>query len=357
MPLRVYAERSHYTEEHRRSLNDILKALWNPASQEDRRATYGNRVDLFEAVSAPDRADIHLLAMKWPHYVELGRVDQALSAVEVARRAKRPIAVFSGGDFEANFPATGAGIHVFQASAYRSRRTTSNHAIPAFIEDPLAERGGEIEFRNGGNRAVVGFCGQAGASLARHAVRLARNKLRRARWRLGRERWEPPPLEHTWFRQRVLDAFAHSPAIETRFVLRAKYRAGVHTDRRNDASDRARREFLDNVLGTDYTVSMRGGGNFSVRFYEALAMGRIPAFIDTDCVLPFQDQLDWRQYTAWIDEADIADAGRIVAESHARRSASEFRELQRECRHIWLERLTPDGFYRHFQEYFPELAS
>jgi len=153
----------------------------------------------------------------------------------------------------------------------------------------------------------------------------------------------------------VLDAFEQSREVETRYVLRTKYRAGVHTDDRNNPAQQQRREFLDNVLGTDYTVCVRGGGNFSIRFYEALALGRIPAFIDTDCVLPYHDIVDWRQYIPWIDEAQVPNAGRILAAFHARMSPAEFREHQVECRRIWEDRLTPDGFYGHFREHFPEL--
>ena len=85
-------------------------------------------------------------------------------------------------------------------------------------------------------------------------------------------------------------------------------------------------------------------------------MGRIPAFIDTDCLLPFHDTVEWRRYTAWIDAKDVARAPRLVAEFHARLSPAEFRERQQECRQLWFERLRPDGFYAHFHEHFPELA-
>lgn len=357
MVLRIYADREHFSEGHRRSLDDILKALWYPAAtRAEGRAQYGVRAELFELAASPDEADLHLLPMRWQYYVDQGRVDLVYRTVEVARRARRPLAVFSMSDFEANFPIPGEDIHVFQASGYRSSRGNSNHGVPAFIEDPLARLGiGAVSLREKGPRPVVGFCGQAGASLPRHAVRLVRNKLHRLNWRLGRERWEPPPMEHTWFRHRIVEGFARSPAVETKFVLRTKYRAGVTADNRNDPADRARREFLENVLGTDYTLCMRGGGNFSIRFYEALAMGRVPAFIDTDCLLPYDGQIDWRHYTVWIDQDEIRSAPRILAEDHARISPQEFRERQLECRRLWNDRLTADGFYSHFHEHFPEL--
>ena len=351
--LKVYAERTHYEDRDRKSLNDILKAHWNDATLKERRATYGTFVDCFTVVERPEEADVHLLTMKWQHYVNQGIVTKAIEAVEIARRARRPIAVFSGGDFEANFPVAGRDIHLFQASAYASRTQQSQHGMPTFFEDPLA--GAPVEVRSKRERAVVGFCGQAGASLHRHAARFVRNRYQRVKWRLGYERWEPPPLEHTWFRKRVLKTFLESSIVRSNFVLRTKYRAGVHTANRNDPLENARREFLDNVAGSDYTVCVRGGGNFSVRFYEALAMGRVPIFIDTDCVLPYSSVIDWRRLTVWIDESELADADRLVARFHETLNDEEFRTRQLEARTVWSERLTVNGFYRHFHEHFDEL--
>lgn len=354
LPLRIYADRTHYVESERKSLNDILKALWNDSSLDERRRAYGSRVELFELASSADTADLHVLPMKWQYYVDRGRIDQAMRVVDGARRAKRPLVVFSVSDFEANFPAHD-GIHLFQASAYRSRRRTGNHAYPAFFADPLEGR--DVETRPKTSKAVVGFCGQAGASIARHAARYVRNRLNRALWKAGRIAWEPPPLEHTWFRQKVIDQFQRSTLLESRFVLRTRYRAGVSgSAHRETTAEQSRREFIENVLGTDYTLSMRGGGNFSVRFYEALAMGRIPVFIDTDCVVPYMDQVAWKTLIPWIPEERLSDADRIVSEFHARLGERELAELQRECRQLWQARLTPDGFYRHFREHFPELS-
>ena len=77
------------------------------------------------------------------------------------------------------------------------------------------------------------------------------------------------------------------PALTTNYILRSKYRAGV--SREKDPFHPSRLEFVNNILGSDYTVCMRGGGNFSVRFYETLSLGRIPVFIDTDCLLPWHE--------------------------------------------------------------------
>jgi hypothetical protein len=352
--LRVYCDRSHYSEDRRRFVNDIAKAFWNTATPEERRSRYGARNEQFELVDTPASADVYVLTMKWNDYVERGRVDFALRALDDARRLRKPFAVFSEGDSPAHFPADGDDIYVFELAGYQSRRATRVCGMPPIFDDPLdAACSGVVQVRDKQDKPSIGFCGQAGSSLARHAARALRVQLRMAQWRLGRIKWEPTPFEHTWFRQRVLETFQRSSAVTTRYVIRAKYRAGVASEAsRNDLAERSRREFVDNVLGTDYTLCMRGGGNFSVRFYEALALGRIPILIDTDCAIPYAKQVEWRRFIPWINASDLAQAPRIVAEFHAKFSPQQFREHQLACRQLWVDRLSPDGFYGHFSEHF-----
>ena len=64
-------------------------------------------------------------------------------------------------------------------------------------------------------------------------------------------------------------------------------------------------EFYENMVSSDYIVCVRGGGNFSVRLYETLAMGRIPIFINTDCLLPLNKSIDWKKHVVWIEREDI----------------------------------------------------
>jgi hypothetical protein len=352
--LRVYSDRAHYSEDRRRFVNDIAKAHWNDSTSEERRAIYGTRYSDFAMVDAAESADIVVLTMKWQHYVEAGLEALAIRALDGARRARKPFVVFCEGDFAANFPVGGNDIHMFEAAGYHSRRKYRVHGMPPLFEDPLpAACGGVVQVRPKEARPSLGFCGQAGGSRALHLARAARLRWRWAQWRLGRLKWEPTPFEHTRFRQRVLDTFADSPLVATRYVLRTKYRAGIQSSQtRNDLAEASRREFVENVLGTDYTICVRGGGNFSLRFYEALALGRAPVLIDTDCALPFHDLVDWRRYMPWIDARDLAQAPQIVADFHAQMTDEEYREHQNACRALWVDRLSPDGFFSHFHEHF-----
>ncbi len=57
-----------------------------------------------------------------------------------------------------------------------------------------------------------------------------------------------------------------------------------------------RQEYVHSMMESDYILCARGAGNFSRRLYEALSCGRIPVFVDTDCVLPYQSEINWKEY-------------------------------------------------------------
>ena len=59
---------------------------------------------------------------------------------------------------------------------------------------------------------------------------------------------------------------------------------------------KARREYYGDMRDCAFTLCMRGGGNFSYRFYEALSFGRIPILIDTDIALPYEENIKWNRH-------------------------------------------------------------
>jgi hypothetical protein len=119
------------------------------------------------------------------------------------------------------------------------------------------------------------------------------------------------------------------------------------------ASDaRQRTEFLDNLNGTDYAVCVRGLANCSIRFYEAVSLGRIPLFVNTQCVLPYDWLVDWKKACLWIEETDLPRIGGLLRDHHARLSPADFAAQQHLVRGLFEQWLSPEGFfgqlYRHF---------
>lgn len=346
MPLRVYADLTHYNPKYRYHLNSITKTLWNDRTPEERDKVYGTWVRQFQAVASPDQADVVLLAYKWPHYVNQGLIPQAVHAARQAQSSGKPFIIFCEGDFPALVPFENALL--FETAGYRSAPGYVYHSgQPIFLPDYrqlYCQNGWQTRPKTA--RPVIGFCGLAGGSALQLLTRKAANIGQRLSYRLGWRRWEPPPFETSSFRQLVLEQFASCPGIETNFILRKKYRAGISGEK--DPHHPSRLEFVGNILNSDYTVCMRGGGNFSVRFYETLSLGRIPLFIDTDCLLPWHDQIDYKAYFPWIAQHELPHAAEKLLDFHHSLTESDFIDLQHACRKLWEEHMTPNGFYNDF---------
>lgn len=341
--LKFYSDKGNYEVEQRYHLNTPAKAFWNERSQEERRQVYGNWVDLYQYEPEISKADVCLLTYHWPYYINHGRVAEAIAEVGAAKEAGKPMIVFSGSDYPARMPFE--DVILFESSGYRSDEGYRYHsAIPSFLNDYINDYcRGELVLREKQNAPVVGFCGQAETNVMQTAWRSLRRRKRDLFYRLGLSKWEPPPFETTSFRAKVLKAF-EKPGIQTNYLARKQYQAGKSGEMTSRSQEKV--DFVNNVLGSDYTLCMRGGGNFSVRFYETLCLGRIPIFIDSDCLLPFQDVIDYKAIFPWIDMKDLPNAADILLDFHSKLSNEEFKALQVTCRYLWLDHMTPDGFYR-----------
>jgi len=111
-------------------------------------------------------------------------------------------------------------------------------------------------------------------------------------------------------------------------------------------------EFVANMINSDYILCARGGGNFSFRFYETLSCGRIPLFIDTDCVLPYDFEIDYKNYCVWVDNHELSQADKILYNFHENISEADFISLQCNCRRLWKDYLSPEGFFANFHKHF-----
>lgn len=102
---------------------------------------------------------------------------------------------------------------------------------------------------------------------------------------------------------------------------------------------KARQQYNTNLLNNKYALCIRGAGNFSYRFYEALSFGRIPILIDTDTILPFSNVIDWNKHIIFIKQEDIKDLPELL--KNDTRSMTENRKL-------WEKYFSVEGYANSF---------
>ena len=334
MTLRVYADRELVPSGSPHT--PFLEPLWGPSGDkyDDPRSPLAGRFDAWREegagllVSAPlEEADVAVLPAGWEHYArEPERRATAVAYAKRVRAAGRPFVAFFVGDSTEPLPLPGA--HVFRTSLLRSRRGEREHVLPAFSADA-----GPLEPRPWRPKPVVGFCGHVpDLAWPRRAARaLLRRPPHPAQIRTGACRW-----------------LLRSSDVEANFVVRGRYWAGaVGADGLLDyaAMQRAWAEYIANLASSDYVLAVRGGGNFSVRLYEALSCGRIPVFVDTDSLLPLEDEIDWSALCVRVDESELPELGARVAARHEELGPEGFAERQRECRRIYERHLTSERYF------------
>jgi hypothetical protein len=217
--------------------------------------------------------------------------------------------------------------------------------LPAFPwSDLLHEHFDDaVPVRRKGARPVVGFCGFArGRTLAERAAELPYQLVSLGRF----GRLDVPTSAGIVLRLRCVQQLELDRRIETNFLLRGESSYFKSPD--PATRQRLRDEFAANMRDSDYVLCCRGSSNFSFRLYETLACGRIPVFVDTDSVLPFEEEIDWRSLCVWVKEGEVDRIGERVAEFHDALSPDEFEELQLRCRTVYERWLTPHGFFRNF---------
>jgi Exostosin family len=359
MKLRIFSDRSYLQPGDRHVT--MLYPFWGK-NPEDPGAPTTGRYDRYVGIGSGvfemttlEKADVAVLPAAWEQVSgNRAATERAEQFLDLARRAHKPTVIFFWSDSDEEVPYDNTV--VFRTSCYRSRRRRNEFAMPAWSEDFVAKYlGGQLSVRAKGVKAVVGFCGYApgfnvgprtGRQRPTQAIRAWAKRLATA---LGSRKTDAS------IRTTVLRYLATCPLIETNFKVRTHFLGGaLLPDGGVDVQkmQRLREEYVQNTVESDYVLCARGGGNFSYRLYETLNCGRIPVFVDTDCVLPYQSEITWREYCVWVDERDVKMAGEKVALFHASLSEREFIEIQRECRRLWESHLSPEGFFANFYKHF-----
>ena len=276
---------------------------------------------------APTVADCDVVV--YPHSYVDGAETAAVA--ETARRAGKPCLFFSQDE---RIPPSSLSYGALYRSSIFERRP-NERCHPVFILDAIEETHGTFpETLPKESAPRIGFCGYVGTPLGRLALRILGAKQK---------------VDGLFLRARVLSALREDPRLRCEFVARASYlgRAPLSAFDKSHPLTAERDVFLRNLFTCPYALAMRGKGNHSVRFYEILSAGRIPLFFNTRCVLPLENEIDWHDLVAWVEESELPVIGDRVLRFHESLDPEAFEERQRRIRQVWQTRLMPEPFFVH----------
>ena len=158
-------------------------------------------------------------------------------------------------------------------------------------------------------------------------------------------RFDRNPSVHTrgiFWRQRAM-RLLQTNGVSCRFIVRPFY-SGHRMSVTLDASD-IRREYVENLRLCDIALCVRGDANASQRFFETLSASRIPLFLDTDCVLPLEERIDYNRVLLRISWKELPRIAKRVRDWQGTLSDEKMLKIEQEAREIYDTYLRLDRFF------------
>ena len=224
---------------------------------------------------------------------------------------------------------------VFRNSQYRYKKRPNEIIMPAYACD-LGKMYG-LQYREKGDKPVVGFCGWAIYGTSRQWLSYVVGNVRAF--------FKPVHKKGLYFRRKALHILSKSKRLTTRFVIRSSYSGNSKTLAIDPKA--ARIEYVENMKNSDFVLAPKGDGNFSVRFFESLSLGRVPLLVDTDCPLPLEDELDYTEFILKVSYKDMRKLPDIVTNYYVSLTPEQYAEKQKKCREAFEKYLKIESFFAH----------
>lgn len=305
----------------------------------------------FEYVERPADADWAVLPADWKYYQRENKTELALQFLSKMKDENRRIFVQYNSDDDLPIPElSGAGspwlsrTTVVRTSFFNSQQKPNEYVLPGFSGDPLPVFCNQVlPVREKSPKPKISFCGRANRTSMTSSQLNAFHSMVDSGFS-GIEL--PEKYNHVYsFRGTVLNILESTGRLDTNFIARNDYCAGIDREKDQEGLARVRKEYYDSIFGSDYVLCIRGKGNYSYRFYEALSSGRIPVFVNTDSPLPFSDIVNWHGHCVWVDHREVQNITDIICSFHDRLSPADFRERQESNRALWERMLIPEKFF------------
>jgi hypothetical protein len=325
-------------------LSDVPRTeiLYPNLGNDERETPFGEKIfenwkeggeKIVEIVDAPEKADYLCIPHNY-NYIK-NRGQYVWNFVQISEKFSKKIIVFLPGDSDDNIDIPSSII--FRNSQYKHKLKDNEIIMPAYAVD-LGKKYGLIE-RIKGTRPIVSFCGWASYKTVREWLSYGIFNLMESL--VGK----PVRKKGLYFRRIALAILENSPLIEANFIIRNSYSGHPKTISIDPTA--ARKEYVENIQKADFTLAPKGDGNFSVRFFESLSLGRVPLLIDTDCPLPLEDEINYDEFILRVNHSKMHELPQIVKKYYDELGAESYLLKQKRCREVFEKYLRIEVFLKH----------
>ena len=270
----------------------ILYPFWGKIQEDKTDPDFGrfdeyinNGVTLFNLVPSIDEATFAVYPTEFnPQPTTKNHVTEIAS---ICKQVNKKLIVFYNADDDKEYKID--NVVFFRTSFYKSTQDTSSFSFPGWSVDFINYFKDKLYFPLNSNTPSVSYCGYVDYYIDNSILNSFKSFF-------SDKRNNKENLAKC-IRGKACRTIKKNPSIQSNFIIRNGFWAQGINDKIN-----ARIEYASNIINSLYGIATRGGGNFSYRLYEILSCGRIPVFINTDCVLPFDTIIDWKKHVIWVEE-------------------------------------------------------
>ena len=351
-PLKLYASKELFDQ--KLSYSPLLFPFWSPVIKEKKpfESALWKRYSFDPAyyclVDEIRQADMVFL----PHnYWLLKRChpNWLKKSLAILANIGKPLLIDAYGDSDADLSVPNA--YILRTSQYRFRVKVNEIILPAYVEDLKESYQEQMSIfpRQKTAQPRIGFTGWADVAPKTYAKMLLKRLIYRGLSSFGKPYDALTP--GVMFRKKAIQVLKKTDGIRNNFIIRPSYSGNTRT--MSGSVQELRRQFIANILQSDYVLTVKGNGNYSQRFYETLSLGRIPLLIDTECLLPLENFLDYKKFCLFVDYKEIDRIGDILSEFHRTLKDEEFLHMQNQARAAFENSLRIDRYTKFL---FTELA-
>ncbi|WP_370215029.1 hypothetical protein [Mesoflavibacter profundi] len=337
--IKLYTNTNFLSETYRRQ---VFPLLFDLAFKKDEQL-----LEYYQLVNQVKDADVVVFPIDYALFIKDKDATDAL--LSEAKLCAKPIWIYTAGDY--GFTNYIDNAYTFRLGGFKSKLNNKTFILPSFINDPYTTfLDSRFEPITKSKQPKIGFVGHAQLGFKKwikeffnHLKYIVKRKFKG--WKVDKQAFYPSSIKRAGY----LQTLSKNESIHSNFILRNKYRAGLQNEQTKIDSSKV---FYNNIYNTAYTFCIRGVGNFSVRFYETLAVGRIPILIDTDCKLPLDQSIDWSKHCLIIDSNSKIPIATQLLEFHNSLSEEAFKNIQQSNRELWLTLLKREAYFKHIHNHF-----
>ncbi len=289
-----------------------------------------------ELINQLENCDVAVLPFEYATDQE--SINYANKAATEALAANKKLLVFYNSDFTSaiNLPSS----IILRTSFFKSSKKNNEYAFPGWSVDFIKKYAkGAFSHLPKAPRPEISYCGYID-SLTQTRLSIF-SKIKNTFKGKEKDIYKIGQV----LRGKSVRALAADERIKTDFIIRNGFWAEGMEDK-----NKAKKEYAENMLRCPYALVVRGAGNFSYRLYEVLSCGRIPVFINTDCVLPYEELIDWKKHVVLVEEKEVGKLNDKIVAFHQRISEKDFINLQFQNRKLYEEWISPLGFFNHLYQ-------